>query len=144
MRRRAKAAPTPPYGYNTLAPVPVPGAGLGGIAGAPQWRPFGNVAASEQIGRYAVPMLTQQASNYPGVQLKCGVEGMRPWWYVRTAGDVPYYQQTARPVNPSAASLGGGRPGPSLGPAQVAAMLGPQRQVQSQQLAALAGGALGW
>jgi hypothetical protein len=128
----------------TVAPAP---AGPYAVMVQPQWAPFNPQAPSNaQVGRYSQPygVPTQAAAYWPDIQLKCGVEGMRPWWYVPTSGDVPYFQQTTRPVDPRKNLLDGGRPGPQLGPAQVAQLLGPQRQVAARQLQAVANGLMGW
>lgn len=124
-----------------LAPTPIPRATT--MEGRPQWAPIGVIPAWQQIGRYDQPPQTQIPGNYPGVQLKCGVEGIRPWFYVPTQADVPYFQQTNRNVQDMTLS-DGRRPGAQLGPAQVSALLGPQRQIAAEQLQAVANGIMGW
>lgn len=140
-RRRS----TPPP---TLTPAPCyPYSVVAGPSGG--WAPFNPQAnPSAQVGRYAspygVPTRAAVMADAAGVQLKCGVEGMRPWWYVYTPSDVPYFQQTPLGPNPSAVTRNGGNPGAQLGPAQVSRLLGPQRQASAKQLADVANGLAGW
>ena len=137
--RRKVPPPTP-------APAPCyPYAVAAGPAGG--WAPFNPQAQpNAQVGRYAMPygVPTQAAAYWPDVQKKCGVEGIRPWWTVLTASDIPYWQQTAVGPNPAVVMKAGGNPGPQLGPAQVSRLLGPQRLAASKQLAAVANGIGGW
>lgn len=87
---------------------------------------------------------TQVAGYWPDIQKRCGVESLRSGWVVFTASDVPYWQQSAQPVNPTRLQTDGRAPGQSLGPAQVAQLLGPQRAARAAQLKAVAAGTLGW
>lgn len=129
----------------SVAPAP---AGPYAVRAGAQWGPFNPQApANAQIGRYAVPygVPTQAAAYWPDVQLKAGVEGVRTGWAVFTPFDVPYFQQTVRGNNPqNGTQKAGGSVGPTLGPAQVSQMLGPQRAAAARQLQAVAQGLAGW
>ena len=51
--------------------------------GTTGWKPFAPMATPNmQTGAYDGTMLTQYPSMLPGVQLNCGVEGLRSNWYV--------------------------------------------------------------
>jgi hypothetical protein len=135
---RAAATPT---GQGLLPPVNPPSPD---IAGTPPWAPIGVTPAWVQVGRYGTPIPTQQRGYWPDIQLKNGVMGLVSGWNVAGVGDTPYWQRSTFPANPAQNVMAGGRPGPPLGPAQTAALLGPLRANRRQQLAQLAQGLLGW
>lgn len=126
---------------------PVPAHGYYVVEG-PQWRSFaGQANANDQIGAYATPRPTQVATNWPGVQLRCGVEGMEGGrWMSPTGGgsDLPYFQQTTFPQRSALLLMDGGRPGQLTTPASIAGLFGPKRVAQAAQAAANAAGQLGF
>jgi hypothetical protein len=141
-RRRRRPAPD----QIGLAPIPLGGYNVAPSPEVAMWRPMGVVSSDEQIGRYGTLIPTQQAGYWPDVQLRCGVEGIERHFMVLTAwgADVPYFQQTAYPVDPKRNLLDGRRPGQALGVAGVAALLGPARKARTEQQQALAADILGW
>ena len=108
------------------------------------WAPMGNIAPSEQVGRYGGARPTQIPSNWPSAQLKCGVEGIDTAWQVRTDSDTPYFLQTQQLNFPRVTLRVGNRPGEEQGPATVAQQLGGARQARAESIQTLAAGLLGW
>lgn len=109
------------------------------------WQPFGAQATPNmQVGAYAEAMPTQVAGYWPDVQRLCGVESINRSWTTFGRGDRPYWQMTPYPQNPKRLLTDGRRPGDQLGPAQVSAILGPQRQARAAQAKSVAAGLLGW
>lgn len=130
-----------------LGLVPVPLAGYD-VAVVQQWGPSGSGATpNTQIGTFGgQPRPTQIAGYYPGIQMKCGVEGIDRHWGVYTAHgeDVPYFQQTTRPANPTQTLRDGGKPGPVFGVGLVASLFGNARRQRAQAVQSQASGLLGW
>lgn len=143
MKRRPKRSKGPDQ--VGIAPIPLGGYDVAGTAaGVPMWAPVEAIPSWYQIGRYGTPIPTLQGGYWPDVQQFCGVEGIERRYMVLTAADVPYFQQTAYPVDPQRNLLDGRRPGNPLGLAGVATLLGPGRKSRLQQQQALASDIAGW
>lgn len=81
------------------------------------WRPLPTLGpAPLQIGVYGQQLLNQFPARYEGLQLDCGVNGLRSGYFTPTVSVVPTFQQTAHPVNvPGGQRAGQTHTGP-LGP----------------------------
>lgn len=142
VRRRPKRS----RGPDQVGLAPLPLGGYDVAPGVPQWGPVPVNPSWWQIGVYGTPIPTQMGGYWPDVQQRCGVESIERRYMVYTAAgaDVPYFQQTAYPVDPKRNLLDGRRPGQALGVAGVARLLGPARQARQQQTQQLANDILGW
>lgn len=137
-RRQTNTVPvnyTPRAVIATHHPYPNEHAPSLGVTG---WKPL-NPAASvnAQIGAYAGTMLTQTPGMLPGLQLKCGVEGLRSRWYYPPAGGsglpLGSVQLTQRGANVTPAQLSGQRFTGLIGPLSARAAMARVTAAQVRQ-----------